>query len=252
MPNSDELTRVSTGEVEGLSECYLAYLAGGLFTQHELAANVSIKEAVRRLSSGRFELVLPQSKELRQLDRPDLAAHLRNLDLYELVQADVLIARFDGPEIDTGTVVEFMVAKMLGKGSVILRTDSRHLAAEGLDEPYNLMVKSWPRTEIVHIDSLIDYVQMMTDARERLREAQSGEQVLEAEMAIVGRGIDAVALRLIEALESVVNMESPYPPELRKVVYEAVRYAPGSGFDQLLSEHHLEAVLQKLVERNTL
>lgn len=252
MPRCDAHARGSTSRPEGAPDRYLAYLAGGLFTQHDLATNVSMKEAVWRLSSGRFELVLPQSKELRHLDRPDLAAYLRNLDLCELVQADVLIARFDGPEIDTGTVVEFMVAKMLGKASVILRTDSRHLLADGLDDPYNLMVRSWPRTEVVHIDSVMDYVQMMKEAREKLGDDQSGTQVLEAEMAIVGRGIDAVAQRLIEALETVIRRESPYPPELQRIVYEVIRYAPGGGFDQLFSEPLMQATVQRLVESNTL
>jgi nucleoside 2-deoxyribosyltransferase len=252
MPNRDALHQATLGQSEGLSEPYLAYLAGGLFTQHDLASNVSMKEAVWRLSNGRFAVVLPQSKELRQLDQQDLAAHLRNLDLLELIRADILIARFDGPEIDAGTVVEFMLAKMLGKPAVIVRTDSRHIATDGLDDPYNLMLKSWPRTAVVHIDSVIDYVQMMAASREELCDTQSVELLLEAELAIVNRGMDAVASKLIDAMEAVIGMESPYPPELRTVVYEAARYAPGCGFHQLLSRQRLEPILQRLVERNTL
>jgi len=248
MPNRDTLPKTSTESSEILSESYLAYLAGGIFTQHELATNVSMKEAVWRLSNGRFELVLPQSKELRQLDRPDLAAYLRNVDLHQLVQADILIARFDGAELDTGTVVEFLVAKMLGKPSVIIRTDSRHLISDGIDDPYNLMVKNWPRTIEVYIDSLIDYVRMIADARD----TESERPILEAEIATIRRGIDAMAVRVIEALNSVVEMESPYPPELREAVYKAIRYAPGGGFDQLLTDHHLKATLQKLTKNNTL
>ena len=252
MPNRGALGKASNASSESLSESYRVYLAGGVFTQHELATNVSLKEAVWRLSNGRFELVLPQSKELRQLDRPDLAAYLRNADLHQLVQADILIARFDGPELDTGTVVEFMVAKMLGKPAVIIRTDSRHLTGDGLDDPYNLMVKNWPRTIEVYINSLIAYVQMIAEARETLRETASETPVLEAELATIRRGIDAMAVRVIEALNSVVEMESPYPPEFREVVYEAVRFAPGAGFDQLLTEHHVRATLQKLMEHDTL
>ena len=37
-------------------ENYVAYLAGGLFTQYDLAANVRLKAAVWRLSNGRFGL----------------------------------------------------------------------------------------------------------------------------------------------------------------------------------------------------
>ena len=49
---------------EDHTENYVAYLAGGLFTQYDLAANVRLKISVWRLSSGKFELDLPQSKEL--------------------------------------------------------------------------------------------------------------------------------------------------------------------------------------------
>jgi nucleoside 2-deoxyribosyltransferase len=252
MPDRDARSKASTGSSESLSKGYLVYLAGGLFTQHELATNVSLKEAVWRLSNERFELVLPQSKELRQLDRPNLAAYLRNTDLQQVVQADILIARFDGAELDTGTVVEFMVAKMLGKPTVILRTDSRHLTSHGLDDPYNLMVKNWPRTIEINIDSVIDYIQMITKAREKPSETQSVGLFLEAELDTIRRGIDAIAVRIIEALNDVVDMKSPYPAELQEMVYKAMRYAPGAGFDKLLSEHHLKATLQKLMKHKTL
>jgi len=111
----------------------IIYAAGGMFTQHELATNVFIKEAVWRLSKGRFELLLPQSKELRESEMTDLAAFIRNADLYQVIKADMLIARFDGLELDTGTVIEFMWAKILGKPTVILRCDSRRSSSADLD-----------------------------------------------------------------------------------------------------------------------
>jgi nucleoside 2-deoxyribosyltransferase len=130
-----------------------------MFTQHELATNVLIKEAVWRLSNGKFLLVLPQSVELKELD----AVYVRNVTLLEVVKADIVMARFDGLELDSGTVLEFAMAKSLGKPSVIFRSDF-HRSLEGvelppgkgLDEPYNLMVKSWPRTVEVHIDSVLN------------------------------------------------------------------------------------------------
>ena len=42
---------------------YTVYAAGGLFTQHDLTANVLIKEAVWKLSNGKYELVLPQTRD---------------------------------------------------------------------------------------------------------------------------------------------------------------------------------------------
>lgn len=231
---------------------YQVYLAGGLFSQHDLSANVSLKEAVWRLSKGRFELVLPQSKELRQLDTPNLAAYLRNEDVKQAIQADILLARFDGAELDSGMIVEFMIAKMLGKPSVIIRTDSRHLTTEGLDDPFNLMVKNWPRTQVVYTDALIDYTQRIAAARESLHDADSGGQFLEAEIQIIQKSTDALAEKVIEALNAVIEIESPYPPELREALYEAVRYTPGAGFDQLLPEDRLKSTLAKLRKHKTL
>jgi nucleoside 2-deoxyribosyltransferase len=231
---------------------YAIYFAGGLFTQHDIAMNVFIKESVWRLSTGKFELVLPQSKELRHLDRSDVAAYLRNADLLQVVLADVLLARFDGPDLDTGTVVEFMVARMLGKPVVILRSDTRHLSGKGLDDPYNLMVKSWPRTVEVYIDSLMDYVQTIAEVREEMIESDTPQATLDSELDIVRNAIDDLALKVIGALESVLNMKSPYPAKYQRIVYEAMRYCPGSSFDQMLSEPKLEAIIKKLRNHNTL
>ena len=114
------------------------------------------------------------------------------------------------------------------------------------------MVKNWPRTEEVYIDSLIDYIQMITEARKTLHGTGSAVSVLEAELEIIRKGIDALAVRIIEAMNSVIEMESPYPPELRELVYEAFRYAPGACFDELITENHLNATLQKLTKHKTL
>lgn len=252
MQKSRAPSKTENSSSDSRSEKYRVYLAGGLFSQHELTTNVAIKEAVWRFSNGRFEIVLPQSKELRQLDRADLAAYLRNTDLKLVVEADILLARFDGVELDTGTVVEFMLAKMLGKPTIILRSDSRHLTSGGLDDPYDLMVKNWPRTVEVHIDSLMNYIQMIAGEREAPSGADSERFFLEAELATIQRGMDATALRLIDALNSVIELESPYPPELQIAIYEAVRYAPGAGFEQLLTEEQLRGTIQKLTKNNTL
>lgn len=240
------------GLSERAEESYSAYLAGRLFNQHEITGNVLLKEAVWRKSKGRFNLVLPQSKELRQLEIPDLSAYLRNEDLHQVVKADIFIALFDGSDVDSGTVVEFMLAKMLGKPSVIIRTDSRHLGTSGLDDPYNLMLKNWPRTQEVNIDSLIDYTRKIAEARQTFEDSDSESLLLEAELAIVRTGIDELAVSLIEALNIVIGMESPYPPALQEAVYQAVRYTPGAGFDQLLTEDQLNAIMQRLTQYHTL
>ena len=49
---------------------YTIYSAGGLFIQDELAMNVLIKEAVWRLSKGKFQIFLPQSREVQDTREP--------------------------------------------------------------------------------------------------------------------------------------------------------------------------------------
>jgi nucleoside 2-deoxyribosyltransferase len=221
---------------------YKVYAAGGLFTQHELATNVLIKEAVWRLSNRKFQLVLPQSKELKELD----AAYLRNVNLLDVVKADIIIARFDGPELDAGTVVEFAIAKSLGKPAVILRCDYRHLSGKGIDEPYNLMVRSWPRTVEVHIDSLLNYVGLLAEERKALGDRVTFQATIKAELNTVQKGVDEIAKKIIDGLEAVIKMKSPYPPEYQEIVYKASRYSPGSGFDRLLTENELGEIIQRL------
>jgi nucleoside 2-deoxyribosyltransferase len=231
---------------------YTVYAAGGLFNEQELAANVLVKEAVWRLSDGRFRLFLPQSNEPRDLDRPDKEAFIRNDDLSQVLKADALIARFDGLELDSGTVVEYIVAKCLGKPTVLLRCDYRRLSSTGPDEPYNLMVKNWPRTVEVHIDASAGYAGLLAQEREALGESDSFQSDMQAELGTVQKCIDAVARALIDGLEAALKMGSPYPPEVQETVYRAFRYTPGSGFDQLLTEDGLDEVLQRLRTNGTL
>jgi nucleoside 2-deoxyribosyltransferase len=231
---------------------YLVYSAGGLFTQDELATNVLIKEAVWRLSGGRFQLLLPQSRELQELDRPDVEAYIRNEDFLWVVGADIILARFDGLELDSGTVVEFAVAKSLGKPAAILRCDFRRLSCTGRAEPYNLMVKNWPRTVEVHLDSFELWAGSLAEERQAAGGGDTFEDALETELDVVDKSVDEIARRVIAGLEAVMAMESPYPAEYQEKVYEAFRFSPGSGFDEMLTASELGEIVQRLKRNGTL
>jgi nucleoside 2-deoxyribosyltransferase len=231
---------------------YRVYSAGGLFTQDELATNILIKEAVWRLSNGKFQLFLPQSRELRELDRPDVEAYLRNVDLLEVVKADIVLARFDGLELDSGTVVEFAMAKSLGKPTVILRCDFRRLSGTGLSEPYNLMAKNWPRTVDIHLNSFVVWARLFAEERQALGDSEPFQATMEAELGTAQKSVDEIARQVIAGLEAVIKMESPYPPEYQEIVYKAARFSPGSGFDQLLTASELGEIIQRLRKNGTL
>ena len=244
--------RVGMPKAEKKAGDYTVYAAGGLFTQHDLATNVLIKKSVWKQSEGKYELVLPQSKELRDLDRPDIAAYIRNVDLIQVVKTDMFLARFDGLELDAGTVIEFMLAKFLGKATVILRCDSRRLGGESLDEPYNLMVKNWPRTVEIHYDSVINYVGGFAKEWETIGNEDTYQSTIEAEYQTVMRGIDEIAQKIIEGLNAVQAKKSPYPEEYQELVYKIAMNSPGSGFDQLILEKELEELIQRFKKVGTL
>ena len=123
---------------------YRGYNAGGLFLIDEIAENVNFKLAVLEQSRGRLYLTLPQSKQPAQRlereagndqleTREQLAAQIRNVDIAELASCDFAVFHFEGAELDAGTVVEFVIAKMLGMPTVVIRTDVRRQGEIGPD-----------------------------------------------------------------------------------------------------------------------
>lgn len=244
--------RTNLTESSTSAKSYTVYAAGNIFTQHDLAANVFFKDAVWRQSSGKFALILPQSKELRELERPDLAAYIRNLDLLQVLKANLILARFDGLELDAGTVIEFMLAKFLGKPTVIWRCDSRRLGGNSLDEPYNLMVKNWPRTVEFQFDSLMNYIGSFAAASKKQVSQETVRSTIQAELNTVINGIDEIAAKIIAGLEAVLELASPYPAEYQETVYQAARFLPGGGFEQLLSAEEVEAYIHQFRQAGTL
>lgn len=231
---------------------YTIYSAGGLFTQDELATNVMLKEAVRRLSNGKFRIFLPQSREIQSLDQPNIEAFIRNTDLLEVVKADILLARFDGLELDSGTVVEYMLAKFLGKPTVILRSDFRSVSFLPLVEPYNLMVKNWPRTVDVHLNSYRIWAEFFAEEHRGSGDSEPLRGLMEAELGTLQKSVAEIAQQMITAFEAVIKLKSPFPPEFQEVVYQVSMYSPGSGFSELLTKSKLDEIVQRLRRNGTL
>ncbi len=231
---------------------YSIYTAGGMFTYRELAMNLTLKEAIWRQSSGRFQLVLPQSEQPDEFGHPDVSIRIRNTDLWHVMRTDLLLAQFDGLELDAGTVAEFMMAKFLGKPTVILRSNSRRMSNDSFDEPYNLMVKNYPRTKVVHINSLFDYLDRWEKDKGRINSAEGFESLLELEKRSIEEGIEFLSQEILAAFDEVLQIPSPYPPDYRKMIYRAARLMPGSGFDELVTEEGLEMLIANLELHGTL
>jgi hypothetical protein len=128
------------------------YFAGELFSLKHLVGNAALADAIARLSDGRFACLLPQTLE----DRAMSAHEIRDQDIVALLGCDLAIFNFDGPELDSGTVTEFMLAKFADIPSLLLRTDFRRGGDQG-DDPWNLMTSFYPRTKTLCLNSLEIY-----------------------------------------------------------------------------------------------
>ena len=135
---------------------YTVYLAGELFDLKHLAGNALLAESLSTVSNGRYRPFLPQDLELPSLE-PKV---IRDMDYAALLGCDAAIFQFDGSDLDSGTVAEFMTAKFADIPSVLLRTDFRRSGDRNLN-PWNLMCDSFPRTESLVVDTMVLYSKEM-------------------------------------------------------------------------------------------
>lgn len=133
------------------------YFAGDLFDSKDLGGNLMLADAIDRYAEGRYQVMLPQNGECEVQERTSQS--IRDADFELLFNCDVIVANFDGPDLDSGTVVEFCFAKMLDMPAVLLRTDFRDGGDKTLPDgsPWNLMCSHYPRTENLHINGMVLY-----------------------------------------------------------------------------------------------
>ena len=133
------------------------YFAGDLFDAKDLGGNVLLADAIEKVSAGRYQVMLPQNGECEVCERTSKS--IRDADFELLYNCDVIVANFDGTDLDSGTVVEFCFAKMVDMPAVLLRTDFRDGGDRTLPdgEPWNLMCSHYPRTEVLHINAMQSY-----------------------------------------------------------------------------------------------
>lgn len=131
---------------------FRVYFAGELFDHKHIVGNCILAKRIEALSNGLFKCLLPQNWE----DTLSAMVDIRNNDIKELMHADFVLFNFDGTDLDSGTVVEFVIAKMLDIPAVLLRTDSRdggHLAGDD----WNVMLTGYPRCVVVKHSALVMY-----------------------------------------------------------------------------------------------
>ena len=201
------------------------YFAGELFSVKHLVGNAALADAIARLSCSRFVCILPQTLENRAMS----AHEIRDQDIVALLNCDLAIFNFDGPELDSGTVAEFMFARFADIPSLLLRTDFRR-AGDQAAEPWNLMLSFYPQTKTLCLNSMEIY--KLSIGRDR--------SPVNAGLSMV----DSVAAAIIKELEMLSQFPSIMTGELIEPVFRWISKL--AGFQ---SSETIEKVMAALTNR---
>ncbi len=230
-------TSISTASPKNrqASKPFTVYLAGDLWTHKDLIGNALLGEYIKKVSKGRYVCVLPQDLE----EPVQRTVDIRNLDLKHVMTCDMAIFNFDGANLDAGTVVEFMYAKMLDVPCLILRTDFRSAGEGGQDQdPWNLMATHWPRTQVLKLHGMVDYQKSKVTS-----DLGKTIQTLYHKMAS----------EIIEGLDR-ARMEKPLvtDPARLRTLYDWAVQCPGAGYSDLFTESEVKGLLSKKVAKGLL
>ena len=204
------------------------YFAGDLFNHKDLIGNLLLAEAMERESSGRYVCVLPQHLE----QSTSRSIDIRNNDLSKIVSSDLILVNFDGTELDSGTVIEFLFAKALDVPAVILRSDFRSAGDQERGDPWNLMCSGYPRTGKLTLNAMAWY-------QEAWGKGGCTEAVLE-------RFYIKLSKAIITEFDKLYNEPSLIDShQMLRNVYEWGLRFPGNGFSDLFTEQELKTLLEK-------
>ena len=204
------------------------YFAGDLFNHKDLVGNMLLAEAIERESSGRYHCVLPQHLE----QSTSRSIDIRNNDLSKIFVADLILVNFDGTELDSGTVIEFLFAKALDVPAVILRSDFRSAGDQERGDPWNLMCSGYPRTGKLTLNAMTWY----QDAWEK---GGGTANVLE-------RFYSKLSQAIISEFDNVYNEPPVFDSKKMLLnVYEWGLRFPGNGFSDLFTEKELKSLIDK-------
>lgn len=211
---------------------YSVYFAGELFSHKDLIGNRLLAAGIERHSHGRYQCFLPQHLE----SGAARSVEIRNGDLLALLKCDLALFNFDGAELDSGTVVEFIIAKMLDMPAVILRSDFRSGGDQQQDN-WNLMCSGYPRTKVVNLNAM-DWYQQQLDIH------STGTDKLD-------QAYNELARPVIDALDAVLKepaLVSAVGPSLDDIYAWALRF-PGGGFADAMPAEELKQLLARKIAK---
>ena len=146
------------------------YFAGVLFSGQELFGNRALAAEIDRVSQGILQMDLPQ--DLSTQETGD-GQGTRAADYLGMIRRDFVFANMNGPELDSGTVAEYVVATMLGMPRVQFRSDFRNvgdvptsfteqiIVSKTAAVPYNLML-GHDESALVFVNSIDLYKKTAT------------------------------------------------------------------------------------------
>ena len=220
-----------------MSDSFRIYFAGDLFNHKDLIGNLLLADTITEHSLGRFVCTLPQNLE----NSTRRSVEIRNQNLLQIVFSDLLLLNFDGSELDSGTVVEFMFAKGLDVPAVILRTDFRSSGDQTSGgDPWNLMCTGYPRTKVMTLNGMARY-------QEAYRSKSSSKETIKYFYS-------KLAKELIQCFESVLQIPSNSRYKESQLM-ERYRWAlsfPGSGLNDLLNEEELKGIVTEKIKKESI
>ena len=203
-----------------MEDIFTIYFGGSLFNHKDLTGNALLAEYIEKCSDNRYRCCLPQNVEQHQTT----ALEIRNKDLLKLIKCDLGLFNFDGTELDSGVVVEFILAKFLDIPTVLLRSDFRTGGEKEVgDDDWNFMCSYYPRTKVVKFNS----IQLYQEAAE---ESQTIDQTFKSYYTMI-------AEMVIESLD-LVRAEQPLLKGDRKrleTLYQWALTFPGGEIAKLVS-----------------
>lgn len=210
-------------------ETFSIYFAGPLFDHKQLTGNELLAAAIEKESQGRYRCSLPQNVEAEISDPQGR----RDYDIKHLVECDLALFNFDGTELDSGTVVEFLIAKFLDIPAVLLRTDFRRGGDQGENKGnWNLMCSYYPRT-----------AELQLDAMQHWHAARLQSQSLEAGISAAYSGL---AARVIKELDAVRAQKPVLDSQaLAAALYHWATVFPGGRVRELLGPQVDEILKRK-------
>lgn len=219
-----------------MADSYRVYFAGELFSAKHLDGNAALAELLYRRSAGKYVSVVPQNLEQR-----DTTAHeIRDQDIRTLLACDVGIFHYDGPELDSGTVVEFLFAKFADIPAVLLRTDFRKGGDAGTD-PWNLMTSFYPRTETVLLDAMGIYKKAFEPYRTMTDEALLAEGVASR---VAAEMHERILDQVMTALDRVVTSKPLLPEADAEAIYRWLGTMPGYR-DGILTDEMMQNLARR-------